>query len=182
MQVHGVKLTVGRHPCVEGCYLIGYGALERANHRVRGPRAGGRLVCELAHDGSGVGDDAKLYVACRADLLPCRLDLDDLRCRADGRWAAEGDGVVQLLSEQEEGVGLVDRLGRIVHPAIGVAGAKWVIVGDYPACGLLGEYGNAGGLDQALDIVPLHGVGAVGCDDEGALGCLEEVYGGLNVS
>ena len=149
---------------------------------MRGPRAGGRLVCELAHDGSGVGDDAKLYVACRADLFPCRLNLDDLRRWADGRWAAEGDGVVQLLAQKKESVGLVNRLGRIVHPAIGVAGAKWMIVGDCPAGGLLGEYGNAGGLDQVLDIVPLHGVGAVGCDDEGAFGGLEEVYSGLNVS
>ena len=75
----------------------------------------------------------------------------------------------------------MNRLGRIVHPAIGVPGAEWVIVGDDPAGGLLGEDGNAGGLDQTLDVLVLHGIRAVCGDDEGALGGLEEVDGGLDV-
>ena len=56
-----------------------------------------------------------------------------------------------------------------------------MVVGDDPAGGLLSEDGNAGGLDQTLNVLTLQGVSTVRGDDERALGCLEEVDGGSDV-
>ena len=75
----------------------------------------------------------------------------------------------------------MDRLGGGVDSAIRVPGAEGMVVGNDPAGRLLGENGDAAGLDEVLDVLALNGVCPVRGDDEWTLGGFEQVDGGSNV-